>query len=48
MYVCVPSAYGSQEGVKVLDPLELELRMTVNHHMDARNQTWIPCRNKCT
>lgn len=39
MYVCAlsaHSAHGSQR--RVLDPLELELEMSVSHHVGARDQ----------
>lgn len=37
--MCVPGVSGGQK--QALDPLELELQMFVNCHVDARNQTWV-------
>lgn len=35
MYVCVTCALGGQN--RVLDPLELDLWITVSHHVGARH-----------
>lgn len=38
MYTCVTRMPGARGGQKnVSDPLELEIQMTVSHHVDAGN-----------
>lgn len=39
----VSSVCGGQNWV--LDPLELELQMVLNHHVGARNQTQVFCKS---
>lgn len=44
---CFPSAHSGQK--RVLDPLELELRMAVSHHVGSGNWTWVLCKSiKCS
>ena len=38
------NAFGGQK--RVLDPLELELQMVVSHHVGARNQTQVLCKQE--
>lgn len=38
------SVLGGQK--KVLDPLEVELRMTMSYHMGAGAKLWFLCKNK--
>lgn len=46
-YVYVlPSVLEGQK--KVLDPLEVELRMTMSYHMGAGAKLWFLCKNKCS
>ena len=37
--MCAPSAYGGQK--RILNPLELELQMSVSHYVCAGNQTLV-------
>lgn len=42
MRICTPRAYPVPLEVKGgFDPLGLELRMTVSHHVGAVNETWV-------
>lgn len=41
---CVPGTCRDQKSVS--DPLELELRMVVSHHVDVGTQTWNLCKSK--
>lgn len=44
---CVPGVCGGQK--RVSSSLELELRMVLNHHVGAWNQTQVLCKtNKCS
>lgn len=40
--VCVPDAYRGQK--RVVDPLEIDLQMTVSYFVSARNQTQVLCK----
>lgn len=42
MFTSVPDSLGGQKKASV--PLRLELRVVINHHGDARNQTQILCK----
>lgn len=43
--MCWPGALRGQKKASGLDPLKLELRMDISHHMDARNWTPVLCKS---
>lgn len=43
---CMPGAHRNRRGSQI--PLDLELRMVVNHRMGARNRTQVICKSKNT
>lgn len=45
-YKYTMSVFGVHEGRKTLDPLCLELRMSVIHYVGSRNQTWGPLQER--
>lgn len=47
---CIEHGSGADRGQeRVLDLLDLELRMIVSHHVGAGSQTWVLCRrSKCS
>lgn len=42
--VCVQGTCESQKTLS--DPLQLELWMVMNYHMNAGDRTWVLCKNK--
>lgn len=45
MYMCKPQVCSAHGQKRVLDPLDLELQIVMNHHMCAGNYTQVLCKS---